>query len=71
LGAEKRQLPPRRFNCYAKYQVPDKHQWNKECDQLLPLHFMTPKTKLKSERKLAYSEVRHSLADIFPYYVDI
>jgi hypothetical protein len=70
LEKEKRQLPPRRFNCYAKYHVPDEREWNHECDRLLLLHLTTPDTKLKSERQTAYKEVRHSLAAIFPY-VDV
>jgi hypothetical protein len=70
LVTEKRSLPPRRFNCYAKYRVPEEEEWNKQCDRLLLLHFTTPDTKVKTERQLAYKEVRHSLADIFPY-VDV
>jgi hypothetical protein len=70
LEKEKRKLPPRRFNCYAKYSVPSEVEWSKQCDQLLILHFTTPNTKLKSERQSAYKEVRQALAAIFPY-VDV
>ena len=70
LVTEKRTLPPRRFNCYAKYIVPDEQEWNKQCDRLLLLHFTTPDTKVKSEQRSAYKEVRCLLADIFPY-VDV
>jgi hypothetical protein len=67
---DKRQLPPRRFCCYAKYRVPDLEDWNHECDRLLLLHLTTPDPKLKSDRRTAYKEVRHSMANIFPY-VDV
>jgi hypothetical protein len=70
LVSEKRNLPPRRFNCYATYAVPDEMEWNEQCNRLLILHLTTADTKLKSERQLAYEEVRVSLASIFPY-VDI
>jgi hypothetical protein len=70
LKQEKRQLPPRRFNCYATYAVPGEKEWRKDCEQLLILHLTTPDTKLKIERQTAYNEVRQSLADIFPY-VDV
>jgi hypothetical protein len=59
------------FNsCYTKYRVPEEEEWNKQCDRLLLLHFTTPNIKVKSERRSAYKEVRHLLADIFPY-VDV
>jgi hypothetical protein len=70
LEKEGKKLPPRRFNCYAPYSVPTEKDWNHQCDRLLLLHFTTPNTKLKVERRAAYREVRHSLADIFPY-VDV
>ena len=70
LEKEGRKLPPRRFNCYAPYLVPLEKEWSNQCDRLLLLHFTTPNTKLKVERRAAYREVRHSLADIFPY-VDV
>jgi hypothetical protein len=70
LEKEKRKLPPRRFNCYAAYSVPLEKEWSHQCDRLLLLHFTTPNTKLKAERRAAYREVRHALADIFPY-VDV
>ena len=71
LNKEKRKVPPRRFNCYATYQVPGEKEWTKECERLLLLHLITaPGTKLKSNRQTAYKEVRHSLASIFPY-VDV
>jgi hypothetical protein len=70
LVAEKRRIPPHRYNCYATYQVPDEQQYNKDCDRLVLLNLVTPNTKLKSERRLAHTEVCQSLADIFPY-VDI
>jgi hypothetical protein len=70
LEKESRKLPPRRFNCYRKYVVPNEQDWNRECDRLLLLHLTTPDTKVKSERHTAYKDVRHALADIFPY-VDV
>ena len=70
LVKEKRSLPPRCFACYAKYHVLEEEEWNKQCDRLLLLHFTTPDTKVKAERRSAYKEVRHLLADIFPY-VDV
>jgi hypothetical protein len=70
LVDEKRSLTPQRFSCYAKYRVPEEEEWNKQCDRLLLLHFTTPNTEVKSERRSAYKEVRQSLADIFPY-VDV
>jgi hypothetical protein len=68
LVNEKISLPPRRFSCYAKYHVREEEEWNRQCDRLLLLHFTTPDTKVKTERS-AYEEVRHSVADIFPYVV--
>jgi hypothetical protein len=70
LNKEKRKVPPRRFNCYATYQVPGEKEWTKECQHLLLLHLTTPDTKLKSKQQTAYKEVQHSLASIFPY-VDV
>jgi hypothetical protein len=70
LNKEKRKVPPRRFNCYATYQVPGEKEWTKQCEHLLLLHLTTPNPKKKSERQAAYKEVRHSLASIFPY-VDV
>jgi hypothetical protein len=35
LVAERRTNPPRRFNCYSAYTVPDETHWNQECDRLL------------------------------------
>ena len=70
LVHEKRQVPPRRFNCYAQYEVPTETEWNQQCDRLLILNLTIPDTKLKTERQSAYKEVRHRLAAIFPY-VDV
>jgi hypothetical protein len=46
LVDEKRSLPPQRFSCYANYHVPEEEEWNKQCDQLLLLHFTTQNTKV-------------------------
>jgi hypothetical protein len=51
LEEEKKKLRPRRFNCYAKYQVPNEHEWNNKCDRLLLLQLMTPDMKLKIEQQ--------------------
>jgi hypothetical protein len=67
LVDKKRSFPPRHFSCYAKYHVPEEEEWDKQCDRLLLLHFTTKDTNVKTERHSAYKEVRHSLADIFPY----
>jgi hypothetical protein len=32
LAADKRNNPPQRFNCYARYTVPDEPEWNKQCE---------------------------------------
>jgi hypothetical protein len=66
---EKKDLPPRRFNCYATYQVPDEQEWKHQCDRLLILHLTTSTSppKLKAERRSAYEKVRSSLANVFPY----
>ena len=66
LANGRRKCPPRRFNCYRKYVVPDEEDWNEECDRLLLLHLTTPDIKKKADRQAAYKEVRRALADIFP-----
>jgi hypothetical protein len=70
LERQNKMLPPRRFNCYATYSIPGEAEWNKQCDKMLVLHLTTPDTKLKTERRAAYMEVRRELTSILPY-VDV
>ena len=68
---QKRSLPPRRFNCYATYRVPDELEWNQQCEKLLILSLTTPDSKqTKSERRTAYRQIRRDLSDVLPY-VDV
>jgi hypothetical protein len=66
-----RSLPPRRFNCYATYRVPDEFEWNKQCEKLLLLSLTTPDSKQsKTQRRTAYIQIRRDLSEVLPY-VDV
>lgn len=71
LIGQKLRLPPRQFNCYATYCVPDEPEWNMQCEKLLLLSLTSADSKqTKSERQTAYHQIRQDLCEVLPY-VDV